>query len=297
MAVDIPDLHSVTALLTPFRQGRMDRSELQRAVDRQIAAGVSAILICDHIGEGYALTQDERDAVLLICREQSAGRLALIVATGCNDTAKTIERSRRAEVLGAAALLVTVPFYSKPALRGVANHFHAIAQETRLPLIVDDDPGRTGLDHGQSLLSLLADIPSVVGIRHGPGRLEAFYRLPTELKQRFRHWTADDFTVALFRACGGHGCISARGNICPGTLDARSDGTSAADEMMQALLVVAGGRWDAAALKTCASLLHGSSAEVRLPLVPLDPPLVAAIREAIAAPDAGPAHRALQAAQ
>lgn len=287
MTVGIAELRTVTALVTPFRDGSLEPSLLAAAVDRQVRAGVDGIVVCDVFGEGYALSRDERDRVLTTCLERTAGRLAVLAATGTNDTAETVAMTRRAEELGADGVLVTVPYYSKPVPKGVIGHFREVAGATRLPVIMDDDPYRTALDCGHALLSSLADVENIVGIRHGIGRLEAFHRLPADLRRRYRHYSSDDSTLPMFLACGGHGCISALGNVLPYRLAAMNApaAASAGDlsfRQAQSLLVAAEGRWDAAIVKAAAAILYGTPPEVRLPLVEVEPQVREAIAHALA---------------
>ncbi|OHV76132.1 hypothetical protein LCM4573_15605 [Rhizobium sp. LCM 4573] len=288
----IAELRTVTALVTPFRNGAVEHSLLNEAVDRQVRTGIDGIVVCDIFGEGHALARDERDHLLSACLERAAGRLAVFAATGTNNTAETVALTRRAAEIGADGVLVTVPYYSKPTLRGVIGHFREVAGATRLPVILDDDPHRTALDCGQALLSSLTDIQNIVGVRHGIGRLEAFHRLPADLRRRYRHYSSDDSTLPMFLACGGHGWISALGNVFPYRLAAMTPVAASAGDLSfrqaQSLLVAAEGRWDAAVVKAATAILYETPSEVRLPLVEVEPQVSEAIAHALAALEGQP---------
>lgn len=276
-----------TPLLSPFNDGRIDLSEFEAAIDRQIIAGVDGIVVCDVIGEGPVLGSDEYQSLLKTAVSHGRPHLSVIAATGTNCTAKTVERCRRAEELGADALLVTVPYYSKPTLKGVINHFREITAAVGIPVIVDDDPGRTAKDYGPALVDALAEIDPVVGIGHGAGRLEHFAALPASLRDRFMHLSRDDRKLMEFLDMGGHGALSALANIIPSpvqTMVAMAERGSGCDSLLQAMSVssAAVGGDDVAALKEAQFFLHQSPADVRLPLVAAEPETILRVRHAFA---------------
>ncbi|UIK03494.1 dihydrodipicolinate synthase family protein [Neorhizobium galegae] len=129
-----------TPLLTPFSENGIDFQALESAVDRQIVGGMDGIIVCDAVGEGFALSQGERDAILWSCVTRAKPHLSIIAAAGTNCTRTTIEQSHRAAELGADALLITVPYYSKPPLKGVIDHFRQISAAVSIPILIDDDP-------------------------------------------------------------------------------------------------------------------------------------------------------------
>lgn len=276
-----------TPLLTPFAEGRVDMWAFEAAIDRQIIAGVDGIVVCDVIGEGPTLGADERETLLKTAVFRGRPHMSVIVAAGTNCTAKTIERCRRAERLGADALLVTVPYYLKPTLKGVSAHFRGIAAAVNLPIVVDDDPGRTAKDYGPALVEALAEIDAVVGICHGAGRFEHFAGLPTWLKNRFSHLSRGDGKLMEFLDMGGHGALSALANIIPSpvqTMVAMAERGGGCNSLLQAISVAATAVDvdDVAALKEAQFFLHQSAADVRLPLVAAEPEIILRVRRAFA---------------
>lgn len=267
----LSNIRTATALVTPFDGDEIDPAGLMAAIDRQVLAGMDAVIVCDMTGEGYSLTDAERDIVLSTCLEQGGGRLAVIAATGTYSTARSIALTRRAQQLGADGLLVTVPYYSKPTKAGVANHFRSIADATHLPIIIDDDPQRTVIEGGATLLSALMDVENIVGIRHGAGRLSVFAHLDPVLRRRYHHYCGDELDVPAFLGCGGHGVVSSAGNLEPFLLAAMGRGLPGASarfgQQMAALLLATGGQWDASVIKAAGAILWGSADAVRLPLV------------------------------
>lgn len=276
-----------TPLLTPFNEGRIDLPEFEVAIDRQVIAGVDGIVVCDVIGEGSVLGADECESLLKTAVLRGRPHLSVIAATGTNCTVRTVERCRRAKELGVDALLVTVPYYSKPTLKGVINHFREITAAVDIPVVVDDDPGRTAKDFGPALVQALAEIDLIVGTCHGAGRLEHFAALPASLRDRFMHLSRDDRKLMEFLDLGGHGALSALANIIPSpvqTMVAMAERGSDCDSLLQAMSVAAAavGGDDVAALKEAQFFLHQSPADVRLPLVAAEPETILRVQHAFA---------------
>ncbi len=281
MSGRLSNIRTATALVTPFVGGRVDRTELNAALDRQVNAGMDAVVVCDVIGEGYALSDDERDLAISTCVERADGRLAVIAATGTYGTERSITLTARVQQLGVDGLLVTVPYYSKPTRAGVAAHFRSIAEVTHLPIIIDDEPHRTAIEAGSALLFALMDVFNIVGIRHGAGRLGVFSHLEPVLRRRYHHYCGDDIDLPAFIACGGHGVISSFGNLFPSRQVAVGRSVPGAVEQWQqdiaSILSATGNLWGAAVIKAACAALHGGSCAVRLPLVEVDQDMAQAL--------------------
>lgn len=277
-----------TPLLTPFAETGIDFPALEAAIHRQIVADMAGIVVCDSVGEGFLLTQDERDAVLATCAARGQPHLSIIAGAGTNCTSTTIEQCWRAEEIGADALLVTVPYYSKPTLKAVIEHFRQVAASVSIPIIVDNDPGRTAIDHGPALFEWLAELPMIAGICHGGDQLAQFARLVPAIRTRFLHLSRDDRTLAPFLQLGGHGAISPIANVIPSpiqTMVSTEESFFEASSFTERLaeIVAAVGRDDIAALKEAAWFVHQHPADVRLPLVPVEPETMIRLRRALAA--------------
>lgn len=276
-----------TPLLTPFSDGGLDREALEAAIDRQVIAGMDGVIIGDVVGEGQAMRADEHDALLRACVRRGRPHLSIIAATGTNCTRGTIERCRRAEALGADALLVTIPFYSKPSLCGVVDHFRQIATAVSIPVLIDDEPGRTARDYGPALLDALHDCLVIAGVCHGPDRLAYFATMSAGLRARFLHLSRDDASLPQFLALGGNGSVSPVANVIPSPIQtmvgmAENFEISSPFGIVMKHAVAALGRDDVAALKEAASFIHQHPADVRLPLVAAEPETVIRIRKAFA---------------
>ncbi|MBB3318490.1 4-hydroxy-tetrahydrodipicolinate synthase [Rhizobium sp. BK181] len=265
---------TTTALVTPFREGVVDLSALEQLVEWQIQSGVDGLAVCTATGEGSTLTRSERAAAILTCVRVAAGRVPVIAATGTNATASTIALTRDAEELGAAAALVTLPYYSKPGQKGIASHFAQLAFATSLPLIVENNPLRTAIDMTSTTLNALADIPSVVGFVLADGSVAA-RTLPPEWRQRFLLLSDCDATALSFLSTGGSGIISAGANLCPrlyASLQqaARGGNLPAARQLegrLAPLTAALGAEGDPAAIKYALQTLRLIDPEVRLPLL------------------------------
>lgn len=277
---------ALTPLLTPFNDNGPDLHAIQEMVRRQIVAGIDGIVVLDVVGEGQSLGYAERELVMSACIQVAKPYLRVIVATGTNSTATTIDHCRRAEKMGADGLLVTVPYYSKPTLAGTIDHFRQVAASVSVPVIIDDNPEMTASDHGNRLLEGMVPEPSIFGICHGHARLGHFTRLPDALRQRFFHFSRDDTTLAEFMRAGGNGAISPLGNVIPSAIQAlisippergrRSVLAEAIDAASRAV-----GHEGLPALKAVSALIGRHAPDVRLPLVNGESDAIARLRDAI----------------
>jgi 4-hydroxy-tetrahydrodipicolinate synthase len=206
----IPDLP------TPFDQAdRIDLRALARLCERQIAAGVSAMVVCETAGEAPTLSTAERDIIIRAAVEITRGRARIIAGAGSNSTSRAIELTRRAEAAGADAVLSVVPYYNKPMQNGLYAHFQAIADSTELPIILHDIPARTARKLAYDTLIRLAHSKKFIGLRDGTGDVNRPMRLRSMLPQNFRLMSGHDATALAYVAEGGDGCISMMSNVTP----------------------------------------------------------------------------------
>ncbi|MBB3399429.1 MULTISPECIES: 4-hydroxy-tetrahydrodipicolinate synthase [unclassified Rhizobium] len=280
---------AITSLVTPFRSDLVDQRGLELLVDRQVLGGVDGLLVCDPTGEGTSLSEDERDAVVRTAVAAARNRVPVIAATGTNSTSTTIEQTLHAAELGAAAALVTVPYYSKPGQRGIVHHFEEVATRTKVPIIVDVDPNRTASPLGLSALTELANMPNIVGLKHCDGDIASFAAMPPGLKHRFIQYGGHDLTALAFLIAGGSSVISRTSNITPQLVSSMQKAASGQNicaalliQKRLAPLVAAIGDSGAPTIKHALSLMTGCSADVRLPLVPAEPEECHAIAAALA---------------
>jgi 4-hydroxy-tetrahydrodipicolinate synthase len=206
----IPDLP------TPFDESdRLDLTSFAGLCERQIEAGVSAIVVGETAGEASTLTSAEHDTVVRTAVEIARGRVRVIAGAGSNSTSQAIELTRRAEAAGADAVLSVVPYYNKPMQAGIYAHFQAVADSTALPIILHDIPSRTIRELSDDTLVRLAQSRQFIGLRDGTGDITRPLRLRSRLPSGFRLLSGDDATALAFIAVGGDGCISVVSNVAP----------------------------------------------------------------------------------
>lgn len=169
---------AITALVTPFRKGEIDGAALEDLVEWQVLSGVDGLAICTAAGEGPSLSPQERRMALDICIRTAADRIPVIAAAGTNCTESTIGLIRDAEECGARAVLVTVPYYSKPGQKGVLHHFRQVAAASNLPILIENAPARTASDLTVETLERLADLETIVAIVDSSGDIARFTGLP-----------------------------------------------------------------------------------------------------------------------
>jgi 4-hydroxy-tetrahydrodipicolinate synthase len=280
----IPDLP------TPFDEGGgVDLKAFARLCERQIAAGVSAIVVCETAGEASTLSPDEQEAVIRAAVEVACGRVRVIAGAGSNATSKAIALTRRAEGAQADAVLSVVPYYNKPMQAGITGHFQAIAGSTALPVILHDIPSRTARELADDMLARLAESGQFVGLRDGTGDVGRPTRLRAHLRPDFRLLSGDDATALAYSAAGGDGCISTVSNLTPDLCrvihSSLRQGRLQTARYLQKRLVPLQTcllRDTPAALKYALSLLGLIDPATRLPLVELDDVAKAAVARAVA---------------
>src|SRR6202034_1537654 len=201
---------------TPFNEaGAIDLNAFAWLCERQIQAGVSAIVVGETAGEFSTLTSAEVDAIVRTAADIARGRVRVIAGAGSNSTAQAVEQARRAELSGADALLSVVPYYNKPMQAGIDAHFRAIANSTALPVILHDIPARTIRGMADDTLLKLAERPQFIGLKDSTADLPRLLRLRSIAPAQFRLMSGDDVTALAFLTGGGDGCISIVSNIEP----------------------------------------------------------------------------------
>src|ERR1700736_1778256 len=201
---------------TPFDEaGAIDLAAFAKLCERQIEAGVSAIVVGETAGEASTLTPAEHDTIIRAAVGIARGRTRVIAGAGSNSTSQAIELTRRAEAAGAHAVLSVVPYYNKPMQAGIHAHFRAIAVSTALPIILHDIPSRTIRELSDDTLAGLAESRQFIGLRDGTGDIARPVRVQSLLPPGFRMLSGDDATALAFVANGGDGCISIVSNVAP----------------------------------------------------------------------------------
>ena len=206
---------SVVALITAFKQGRIDEGAFQSFVEWQIEEGTNGLVPCGTTGESVTLHTDEQHRVIELCIEAARGRVPVMPGTGSNSTEKTIEMTRFAKNAGANAALVVTPYYNKPSQEGLYQHFKAVNDAVDLPIYVYNIPGRSVVDMSVQTLAKLTQLPNIAGIKDATADLGRAIRTRMTTPELFCMLSGDDATQLAYLASGGDGCISVTGNIAP----------------------------------------------------------------------------------
>jgi 4-hydroxy-tetrahydrodipicolinate synthase len=205
-----------TALITPFKNGKIDAAAYRSLIDRQIAAGITGIVPVGTTGESPTLDTGEHIEVIRLAVEFAAGRCLVIAGTGANSTAEAIELSQAAEVAGANGSLQVCPYYNKPSQEGLYLHFKAIAASTSLPIMLYSVPGRSGIEIApETAARLAADCQNITSIKEAGGSVDRVNLLVQALPQGFGILSGDDPLTVPFIAAGANGLVSVASNLIP----------------------------------------------------------------------------------
>lgn len=204
-----------TALVTPFKQGQVDLASLEKLVKFQLQNGVNGFVINGTTAESPTLSFQEVSEIFKNVRNWVGKDVPLIMGTGSNSTAKTIEDTKKAKELGADAVLVVVPYYNKPPQRGLEQHFRAVAQATTLPVILYNVPGRTITSLDPETVKNISVEKNVIGIKEATGKVEISQKIIELIGNSFVMLSGDDGTYVEFLGIGGHGVISVASHILP----------------------------------------------------------------------------------
>ena len=266
-----------TALVTPFRNGEVDVEALEGMVEFQIQNGIHGLVPCGTTGETPAMSEEEDRLVIGTVVRVANGRVPVIAGTGSNSTDTAIKYTRMAEEVGADGSLQVSPYYNKPTQEGLYRHFAAVAENTDLPIILYNIPGRTSVTIDAETTARLAEIPNIVGTKEATLSMNMAMDVMSLCGEDFDVLSGDDPVTLPLMSLGGRGVISVASNVAP----------AAVSDMVNALLE---GDWERGRelhyellplfralfvktnpipVKTAASILGLCSDEMRLPMIPL----------------------------
>jgi 4-hydroxy-tetrahydrodipicolinate synthase len=266
---------ALTALLTPFRNGRVDEKALRAIVAEQIAGGIDGLVPCGTTGEGFNLTDAEFEKVVEVVIDEARGKVPVIAGVGTASTRHTIELAEISQRLKADGVLVVTPYYCKPTQEGLFAHFSAIARAVPLPILLYNIPGRCGIDLSTATLERLAAVETIVGIKESTGTVQRSSEIARRFGDRFTILSGDDALTLPVLAVGGHGVISVASNVVPKEVSALVDAFRAGDlaaarrqdqrlaPLVEALFIEA----NPGPAKFAMALRGVMSEEIRLPLV------------------------------
>jgi 4-hydroxy-tetrahydrodipicolinate synthase len=277
-----------TAIVTPFKNGRIDEAALKQLIDDQFAGGVTGVVPCGTTGESPTLDYEEHERVVKLTVEFAAGRGVVMAGTGSNSTREAVQMTEEAEAAGATAILQVAPYYNKPTPEGLFQHFKAVAQATKLPIMLYSIPGRSGIEIGVDVVARLVEAcPNICAMKEAGGTPERVNQMRLALPYSFEILSGDDSLTLPFMSVGAVGVVSVASNIIPGPVS----------EMVQ--LALQGRYLEARAIheryypllaaflklstnpipiKTAMGLAGKIDPELRLPMSPMEPAKVEELR-------------------
>ena len=282
---------SITALITPFKDGKVDERAFQRLVEWQIDQGTHGLVPCGTTGESPTLTHDEHRRVVELCVEAAAGRVPVIAGTGSNSTAEAVELTRHAKTAGADGVLVVTPYYNKPTQEGLYQHFKAINDCADVPIVVYNIPGRSVIDLSVETMARLFKLANIVGVKDATANMARASLQRAALGTEFVQLSGEDATALGFMAHGGQGCISVTANVAPALcsefqLACLAGNFHRALQLQDRLMPLHDALFvesNPGPVKYAAGKLGLCSADTRLPLAPLAPASRKRVEDALSA--------------
>ncbi|MBI5386714.1 MAG: 4-hydroxy-tetrahydrodipicolinate synthase [Verrucomicrobia bacterium] len=205
-----------TAIVTPFRNGKVDEAALERLIRRQIKGGVDGLVPVGTTGESPTVDYDEHIRVIELSVKLAAGKIKVLAGTGGNSTKEAIFLTQRAEAVGADGSLQVAPYYNKPTQEGLFQHFRALARATGLPIVLYSIPGRCGIEIGVETTRRLArECGNIIGMKEAGGNADRVSQLRAALGPKFTLLSGDDSLTLPFMAVGAQGVISVASNVIP----------------------------------------------------------------------------------
>jgi 4-hydroxy-tetrahydrodipicolinate synthase len=206
---------SIPALVTPFRNGKVDDKAFVAMVERQIENGTHALVPCGTTGESTTLSHEEHRHVVELCVKTARGRVPVIAGAGSNSTEEAIGLLQHAKAVGAHAALVVNPYYNRPTQEGIYAHYKTLSEAVQQPIFLYNVPVRTGSDMTPELIGRLSKLPNVIGIKDASADLSRVARHTALCGKDFIQISGEDPTAVGFNAQGGVGCISVTANVAP----------------------------------------------------------------------------------
>jgi 4-hydroxy-tetrahydrodipicolinate synthase len=268
---------SIPALITPFKNGKVDEAAFERIINWQISQGSSGLVPVGTTGESPTLSTEEHKRVIELCVEVTNKRVPVIAGTGSNSTDEAIDLTRHAKKAGADAALIVMPYYNKPTQEGLYLHFKAINDAVDLPIVMYNVPARTASDMLPATMARCARLKNVIGVKDATANLARASQQRLACGEAFQMVTGEDATALGFNAHGGRGCISVTANVAPALcaefqaacLAGRYDKALAIQDRLMPLHDALFVETSPGPVKYAASRLGLCSAEVRLPMAPV----------------------------
>ena len=206
---------SLVAIVTPFRNGKVDERAFADLIEWQIANGTNGIVPCGTTGESATLTHEEHRRVVRFTVEVVNRRVPVIAGTGSNSTDEAVSLTRHAKEAGAEGALLITPYYNKPTQEGLYLHYKAINDCADIPIIIYNIPGRSVVDMSVDTMARLFKLSNIVGVKDATANLARCSQQRAAMGEDFNQLSGEDATVIGYMAHGGHGCISVTSNVAP----------------------------------------------------------------------------------
>ena len=280
---------SLTALITPFKDGKLDEEAFRRIVEWQIDEGTHGLVPVGTTGESPTLDHEEHMRVVEICVETANGRVPVIAGAGSNSTAEAIELTKHAKSAGANGVLVVTPYYNKPTQEGLYQHFKAINDCANIPILIYNIPGRSIVDMSVVTMARLFELPNIAGVKDATANPVRASQQRAAMGPKFIQLSGEDATALAFNAHGGQGCISVTANIAPALCSEFQGACLSGDfkralEIQDQLMPVHDALFiesNPGPVKYAAERLGLCRSEIRLPLVPISEASRRAVDEAL----------------
>ena len=204
-----------TALLTPFKNGSLDEVSFRSFIDFQIDSGIHGLVPVGTTGESPTVSHDEHKLAVEICIDQANKKVPVIAGTGSNNTAEAIELTNHACEKGADAALVVTPYYNKPNQEGLYAHYKAIAENSDIPIVIYNIPGRSIVDMNLETMNKLFQIKNIIGVKDATSDISRVFKYKSIIGDSFNQLSGEDATTLAYMTYGGHGSISVTSNIAP----------------------------------------------------------------------------------
>lgn len=268
---------AITALVTPFKNGKIDEKAFRAIIEHQIRSGIDGLVPCGTTGESPTLTHEEHKRVIRIVVETSNGRVPVIAGTGSNSTAEAVELTRYAKKAGADGALLVTPYYNKPTQQGLYLHFQTIAKSVDIPVILYNIPGRSVVNISPETIARLAKISNIVGVKEATGSMDQASHIRSLCNLTIL--SGDDSLTLPLMSIGAKGVISVIANLLPEALSEMVDSYFAGDHkkamevhyklfpLCRAMFI----ETNPIPVKRAMKLAGRCSDEVRLPLSPIQP--------------------------
>ena len=207
---------SFVAMVTPFRNGKVDEAKLKELVEFHITHGTDGLIPCGTTGESPSLSHDEHRRVVELVIEAARGRIRVVAGTGSNSTAEAIDMTKHAERAGATGALVVNPYYNKPTQEGLYRHFRAVAESVAIPILLYNIQSRTAINvETDTMARLVRDAKNIVGVKEASGSLDQMSQVIAACGPDFSVLSGDDNITLPLLAIGGSGVVSVIANIVP----------------------------------------------------------------------------------